>query len=251
VRVVGYCRVSTEEQAGGFSLEVQRERITAYCEARGWTLVRIYEDDSSGRDVEGRPDYRQMLVDRETWDTALVVKLDRIHRRQRNFLVMIEQFVAWGKDFSSVTDNLDTSTAMGRFVMDLMSRIAELESDQISERVLPAMDAAKKQEFHVGAPPLGFRIDETGKKFVPTTWGLEVYQFTKGNGVYRTSQRFRYPDPQDGKKSKKSGRPLSVTAVKLLRKNFVTYYDDKLTPNRQRTAVGSHSKVKTLKKASE
>ncbi len=244
MRVVGYCRVSTEEQAGGFSLEVQRERISAYCVARGWELVHVYEDDSSGRNVD-RPGYRQMLSDRETWDIVLVVKLDRIHRRQRNFLGMIEQFVVWGKEFSSITDNIDMTSAIGRFVVNLMSGLAELESDQISERVLPSMDVAKQQEFHVGAPPLGFKIDETGKKFVPTPWGSEVYEYCKANGVLQTAQRFRYPDEPD---SKKSGRPLSVTSVKRLRKNFEDHGEDKLTVNRERTVAGAHSKVKTPKR---
>ena len=153
-RVATYARVSTEDQAKeGFSLDAQRERLHAFCRAQGWTVAREYVDDGhSGRNVK-RPAYQEMMGDRDTWDKVLVIKMDRIHRNSRNFMEMMDDLRKWGKDFVSATESLDTRTAMGRFVMDIIQRIAQLESEQIGERVYMGMAQKHKQ----GKGLLGFR----------------------------------------------------------------------------------------------
>ena len=149
-----YARVSTEDQAKeGYSLDAQRERLRAFCEAQGWTITSEYVDDGhSGRDTR-RPAYQAMMAERETWDKVLVIKMDRIHRNSRNFMEMMDDLRRWGKDFVSATESLDTSTAMGRFVMDIIQRIAQLESEQIGERVYMGM----AQKHRSGKGLLGFR----------------------------------------------------------------------------------------------
>lgn len=139
-RVAVYVRVSTEDQAKeGFSLDAQKERLRSYCKARGWDIASEYMDDGqSGRDIK-RPAYQRMLEERDQWDTILVVKMDRIHRNSRNFMEMMDNLRIWEKEFSSVQESLDTSTAMGRFVVDIIQRIAQLESEQIGERVYMGM----------------------------------------------------------------------------------------------------------------
>ena len=162
VRAAIYSRVSTEDQAKeGFSLQAQRERLEAYCKARDWEASASYVDDGySGRETK-RPAYQRMMAERDRWDTVLVVKMDRIHRNAKNFMEMMENLRAWGKDFVSATESLDTSTAMGRFVMDIIQRIAQLESEQIGERV--KMGMAQKAKTGPGIlgfqSPLGYRVD--------------------------------------------------------------------------------------------
>ncbi|HYS71894.1 MAG TPA: recombinase family protein [Thermoplasmata archaeon] len=153
-RVALYARVSTEDQAKeGFSLDAQRDRLHAFCRAQGWSAAKEYVDDGhSGRDVK-RPAYQAMMAERESWDKVLVIKMDRIHRNSRNFMDMMDDLRRWGKDFVSATESLDTSTAMGRFVMDIIQRIAQLESEQIGERVYMGMAQKHKQ----GKGLLGFR----------------------------------------------------------------------------------------------
>ena len=163
VRVAIYTRVSTEDQAKeGFSLEAQRERLQAYCLARDWPVAATYIDDGhSGRNTK-RPAYQRMMAERDRWDALLVIKMDRIHRNARNFMEMMDNLREWGKDFVSATESLDTSTAMGRFVMDIIQRIAQLESEQIGERVYMGMS----QKAKVGPgilgfqPPLGYELRE-------------------------------------------------------------------------------------------
>ncbi|MDD1770280.1 MAG: recombinase family protein [Methanomassiliicoccales archaeon] len=154
-RVAIYTRVSTEDQAReGFSLEAQRERLLAYCEAQGWDLAEMYEDDGhSGRNTR-RPAYRRMLDERERWDVILVMKMDRIHRNSKNFMIMMEDLEKWGKKFTSMNESLDTSTAVGRFVVDIIQRIAQLESEQIGERTYMGM----RQKAESGAGLTGFNI---------------------------------------------------------------------------------------------
>jgi DNA invertase Pin-like site-specific DNA recombinase len=160
MRAALYARVSTEDQAKeGYSLEAQLERLRSFCKARGWNIAEEYVDDGySGRD-DNRPAYRRMMEERDRWDTILVMKMDRIHRNSRNFMEMMERLRSWGKEFTSMQESLDTGTAMGRFVMDIIQRIAQLESEQIAERVYTGMkQKAKSGQGSLGFPaPFGYR----------------------------------------------------------------------------------------------
>lgn len=150
-----YTRVSTEDQAKeGFSLDAQLDKLRAYCTARDWKIVGEYVDDGySGRNTR-RPAYKKLLDDIHKWDMLLVIKMDRIHRNSKNFMLMMENLKKENKEFVSMTESLDTSTAMGRFVMDIIQRIAQLESEQIGERVYDGM--AQKARTNGGS--LGFNI---------------------------------------------------------------------------------------------
>lgn len=154
-KVAIYTRVSTDDQAkDGFSLDAQLNKLKSYCHARDWEVFDIYVDDGySGRNVK-RPAYSKLLDDVDHWDVLLVLKMDRIHRNSKNFMMMMEELKKRDKEFVSMMESLDTSTAMGRFVMDIIQRIAQLESEQIGERVYIGMDqkASSNQGY------LGFNI---------------------------------------------------------------------------------------------
>ena len=154
-RVAIYTRVSTEDQAKeGFSLRAQLEKLKAYCIARDWIVAQEYVDDGfSGRNTN-RPAYIQMLEDLDKWDVVLVLKMDRIHRNSKNFMLMMEFLNKNNKQFVSMSESFDTSTAMGRFVMNIIQLIAQLESEQIGERVYIGMDQKARQNGGV----LGFNI---------------------------------------------------------------------------------------------
>jgi DNA invertase Pin-like site-specific DNA recombinase len=153
VKVAIYLRVSTTEQAKeGYSLGAQLERLRNYCKARDWEVAKEYIDDGhSGRSIK-RPAYKKMMEDKDKWDMILVVKMDRIHRNSKNFMEMMDNLRKWEKEFSSMQESLDTSTAMGRFVVDIIQRIAQLESEQIGERVYVGM----KQKASTEGGILGF-----------------------------------------------------------------------------------------------
>ena len=155
VRAALYTRVSTEDQAKeGFSLDAQLDKLKAYCKARDWVVAGEYVDDGySGRNIR-RPAYSRLLDEMNKWDVLLVIKMDRIHRNSKNFMLMMEELKKHEKEFVSMTESLDTSTAMGRFVMDIIQRIAQLESEQIGERVYVGME----QKARVNGGHLGFNI---------------------------------------------------------------------------------------------
>ena len=163
MRAAIYARVSTEDQAReGFSIAAQLKRLRSYCIARGWTVAGEYVDDGfSGRSAE-RPEYRRMMNEKDAWDVIIVLKMDRIHRNSRNFTLMMDFLCSWNKEFNSMQENFDTTTAIGRFVMDTIQRIAQLESEQTGERVKVGMtQKAMEGKGHLGCPaPYGYNYSD-------------------------------------------------------------------------------------------
>jgi DNA invertase Pin-like site-specific DNA recombinase len=159
MRAALYTRVSTEDQAKeGFSLDAQTKRLEAYCKVRNWEIYSHYRDEGySGRSTN-RPEYSRMMAEIDSWDVLLVLKMDRIHRNSVNFALMMDDLRAKGKEFNSMQEKFDTTTAMGRFVMDIIQRIAQLESEQIGERVKLGMAGkAKSGKGHLGSGhPYGY-----------------------------------------------------------------------------------------------
>lgn len=160
-RVVIYIRVSTKEQTNGHSIEEQTERLEKYADAMGWTIVKIYVDPGySGSNIE-RPALKMLINDLKSGaiDKVVVYKLDRLSRSQKDTLYLIEDvFLENGVDFVSMTENFDTSTPFGRAMIGLLSIFAQLEREQIKERMEMGREArAKKGYFHGSAtPPIGY-----------------------------------------------------------------------------------------------
>ncbi len=188
-RVALYTRVSTEDQAKeGFSLDAQLDRLRLYAKAQDWNIAGEFIDEGhSGRTVK-RPAYQAMLDAMEDWDTLLVLKMDRIHRNSRNFMAMMDALTRADKGFASVTESLDTSTAMGRFVMDIIQRIAQLESEQIGERVYLGMEQkAKTRGGSLGRPaPFGYRYGDERQLVIDEEerpWIEQIFRrFREGQG---------------------------------------------------------------------
>jgi site-specific DNA recombinase len=173
-----YTRVSTEEQAqGGFSLDAQLGKLRDYAKWEEWTIIGEYIDGGfTGRNTK-RPMYQQMMQDMDKWDAILVMKMDRIHRNQKNFINMLEELYKNGKEFVSAMEKFDSSSAMGRFVMNIMSLIAQLESEQIGERITIAMVQKAKSDkagFMNHRPPFGYRWDKTLKKHLEVPEELQM-----------------------------------------------------------------------------
>lgn len=163
MRAALYARVSTEDQASeGYSLEAQLGLLRAYCESEDWRIAGEYVDEGySGRNTR-RPRYREMMDRMDEWDTIVVLKMDRIHRNSMNFMAMMQLLERNGKGFVSSSESLDTQTAMGRFVVDMIQRIAQLESEQIGERTYLGMrEKAESARGIMGFnPPFGYSLSD-------------------------------------------------------------------------------------------
>ncbi len=161
-RVAIYTRVSTDEQAEhGQSLDAQLDKLKAFAFSHDWTVQDVYvEDGISGRTTR-RPEYQRMLQNIDQWDGILVMKMDRIHRNSRNFTDMMDFLAKKNKNFISHYESLDTSTAMGRFFMDMTQRIAQLESEIIGERTFTGMEQKAKNVkagYNGHRLPFGYKL---------------------------------------------------------------------------------------------
>ncbi|QWG87183.1 recombinase family protein [Bacillus mycoides] len=131
-----YIRVSTQDQVENYSIEVQRERIRAFCKAKNWDVYDEYIDGGySGSNLE-RPSIKKLLNDLKNIDVVVVYKLDRLSRSQRDTLELIEEhFLKNNVDFVSITETLDTSTPFGKAMIGILSVFAQLERETIAERM--------------------------------------------------------------------------------------------------------------------
>ena len=152
-----YVRVSSERQAdeAHYSIPEQIERLKSYCSAKGWTVYKIYTDGGqSGASIE-RPALNELITDARCnkFNMVLVYKLDRLSRRQKDTLYLIEDiFIKHNIDFTSVVENLDTSTPTGRAFIGLLSVFAQLEREQIQERMRMGKEGrAKSGKYHAGS----------------------------------------------------------------------------------------------------
>jgi len=149
-KVAIYTRVSTEDQArGGFSLEYQLEKLRAFCIARDWDIAGEYIEEGESGKTTKRPQYQKMFAEIDKWDGLLVMKMDRAHRNQVNFTKMMEALSKKYKHFVSITESYDTSTAIGRLLMDFSVRLAQFESEQTGERTYIGM-AQKAKNIDAG-----------------------------------------------------------------------------------------------------
>ncbi|EPC4113426.1 recombinase family protein [Enterobacter quasiroggenkampii] len=131
---IGYVRVSTNDQ----NTALQRNAL----ECAGCEL--IFEDKISGKTAD-RPGLKKVLRTLSEGDTLVVWKLDRLGRSMRHLVTLIEDLRSRGVNFRSLTDSIDTSTAMGRFFFHVMGALAEMERELIVERTRAGLAAARQQ----------------------------------------------------------------------------------------------------------
>lgn len=180
--IVGlYPRVSTQEQArDGYSIGEQTDRLKMYCEAMGWTVYKTYTDAGYSGGSTDRPALQEMIRDVKAGklDKVVVYKLDRLSRSQLDTLYLIEKvFLANGCDFVSMNENFDTSTPFGRAMIGILAVFAQLEREQIKERMMMGKQArAKDGKFH-GAGSVPFGYDYKNGELIPNEF--EVVQIRK------------------------------------------------------------------------
>lgn len=163
-RLVGYVRVSTAEQAdGGLSLPAQRERLRAYATAQGFDLVGVEEDAglSGSLPPHKRPGLARALaaVAGGKADGVAVVKLDRLSRTVAHTLDLVARAEREGWRLASVSEALDTGSAIGRMVVTILAALAQMEREQIGERTSAAMDQiAREGRARSRFLPFGFSL---------------------------------------------------------------------------------------------
>lgn len=144
-----YIRVSTSDQ----HVENQLPMIQKYCADRGWQIVITCKDTESGVSStrKGRNDLLQ-LAEHKLFDVVVVWKLDRWSRSMLDTQQTINQLDSFGVRFVSVTEELDTKTASGELLFNVLASVATFERSILKERIKAGLARAKAQGIKLGQP---------------------------------------------------------------------------------------------------
>jgi site-specific DNA recombinase len=168
-RTVAYVRVSTEKQADhGVSLEAQQAKIRAYSELYGLELVEVIVEAGLSAKTLDRPGLGRALgmLKAGEAEALLVVKLDRLTRSVRDLGQLVADYFAApnGPALLSVSEQVDTRTAAGRLVLNVLGAVSQWEREAIGERTSVAMrHMSELGEYVGGAPRFGYRLAQDGR----------------------------------------------------------------------------------------
>lgn len=172
VRCAIYTRKSTTEglDSDFNTLDAQRDASEHYIRAQAhqnWTILPAHYDDGgfTGANTE-RPALQRLLddIERGELDLVVVYKVDRLSRSLLDFARLMERFDKKGVGFVSVTQNFDTSSSMGRLVLNILLSFAQFERELISERTRDKIQAARRRgKWTGGQVSLGYRIEPEGR----------------------------------------------------------------------------------------
>lgn len=165
-KVIAYIRVSTEQQAvDGSSLDAQRAQLEAFAKGFGYEIVATEVDAGVSAASLERPGLTRALarLDAGEGDTLLVVKLDRLSRRLRDMVELVDTYFKDRFSLMSVSESIDTGTLAGRLVLNVLAAVAEWEREAAAERTRTVMAHMKANgKFTGGWPPFGYVLDEDG-----------------------------------------------------------------------------------------
>lgn len=162
ITAVGYTRVSTNKQAEhGVSLDAQLEKIRAMAVVQSAELLEVIEDAGESAKTLQRPGMARLLalVDARKVRVVIVLKLDRLTRSVRDLGELLERFEKKGVSLVSVQESLDTGSAAGRLVLNVMAAVSQWEREAIGERTATALRHKKKHHRVFNHLPYGFVRD--------------------------------------------------------------------------------------------
>lgn len=155
-RIIGYCRVSTDEQgASGLGLEAQRETIEREAARRGWQLVRVYQDVASGGTTNGRHGLTEAVDAIESGDASglLVAKLDRLSRSLADFATLMDRARRRGWELVVADLGIDTTSPTGELLSSVVASMSAYERRLIGQRTREALAVLRARGVRLGRPP--------------------------------------------------------------------------------------------------
>jgi DNA invertase Pin-like site-specific DNA recombinase len=182
MKAIGYVRVSTDEQAReGISLDNQKVKIAAYCQLNDLDLVEIIEDaGKSGKDLN-RPGIQAVIekVKHKDIDALVCYKMDRLSRRVVDTLSLMQLIEKNHVAFHSITEKVDTHSALGKFFLNIMASLNQMERDLISERTKDALSMKIARRERVGSVRYGYTLAEDGKTLLENPTEQAAIQLIK------------------------------------------------------------------------
>ena len=157
-RVAIYVRVSTQEQAeNGNSLDFQIDKLKAYCQLHEYKIVGEYVDAGVSGAKSERPALNKLKDNIDKIDIVLIYKLDRLSRSIKDTMFLIEDlFKPNNVNLISLSENFDTSQAMGMATVGMLSTFAQLERETIKERMMAGKIQAVKNGKNINKTPFGY-----------------------------------------------------------------------------------------------
>jgi len=151
-RVAIYARVSTLN--AGQDPSMQTRELGEYCQRRGWEVHDTYVDNGFSGKKDSRPQLNRMMQDAHEcrFDVVVVWRFDRFARSVSHLLRALETFNSLGVQFVSLSEQVDTSTPMGKMVFTVLGAVAELERNLIVERVRAGLRRARSKGIKLGRP---------------------------------------------------------------------------------------------------
>ena len=232
-RVAIYARVSTEEQAEhGYSIDAQLDTLRQYCQQSGKVVANEYVDKGlSGKEMTKRHELKRMMRDaeRREFDEVIVWKINRLSRKTRDLLEIVETLNRKNICFRSFSEKFETETPMGRFALQMMGAVGELERNTIVENVKMGLKQRAKMGLHNGGSCLGYASveqqngDRRNKQTLFEIVPEEAVTIQKIFSLCAAGRGFRAIANQlnrDGHRTKK-GNPFSESGVKEILKNPV------------------------------
>jgi DNA invertase Pin-like site-specific DNA recombinase len=161
MKVAAYLRVSTNDQ----NTDTQLHAIQSYCKMQNWELTETYTDVGISGVVDKRPELDRLKEDvrKSQIDILVVWKFDRLARSTMNLLECLKLFQTNNTSFVSVTEGIDTSTAVGKMVLTMIGAISVFERDILRERVKAGIDRARSEGVQLGRPRKGFDVTQAFK----------------------------------------------------------------------------------------
>jgi site-specific DNA recombinase len=225
-RVAIYLRRSTDEDHQPFSLEAQETKLRAFVASQpgDWEIAAVYSDDASGATTDRRDLQKALRAARAgSFDTLLVYRVDRFSRSLRDLTTLLDDLDEAGVAFRSATEPFDTSTAIGRMLLQMLGVFAEFERETIIDRVINGMERkAAKGLWTGGQRPFGYRVDRTMDRLVPDPVEAATVKrmfdlYTRDRlGTNAIATRFN----QQGLRTR-TGKPWSQHAITLLLTNRI------------------------------
>ncbi len=235
VNVAIYCRVSTEEQKKfGISVKDQQDSLTRYCEQNDLKIYDYYIDEGvSAATISKRKEFVRLLRDLDNIDLIIFTKLDRFSRNVRDANNILVELDAHNTAFRAIDeDDIDTSTADGRFIFNLKVNLAEHEKNKDSERInrINTYKYNIQKTVCTGQAPYGYKISEEKKLIVDEEKAKNIIAlfeyYAKTNNLNETANWFRINCENKSTYSIKKYLRNSAYVGKFVRKKTNEIIDD-------------------------
>ena len=162
-QAIGYIRVSTEQQANeGVSLEAQKAKIAAWCVTNGYELVNVFVDAGiSGKSMDKRPGLQDAMKSLKKGMALVSYSLSRLARSTKDALSIGETVAKRKADIVSLSEQIDTTTAAGKMMFQMLAVLAEFERKLVAERTTNALQHKKAtNQKYTNITPYGFEAIE-------------------------------------------------------------------------------------------